>query len=32
MVVVTELPEDGNKQRAFVIHEGCQNPVMRDLP
>ena len=32
VVVVTELPEDGDEQRAFVVHEGCQNAMIRDLP
>ena len=32
VVVVTELPEDGNEQRAFVVHEGCQNAMILDLP
>ena len=32
MVVVTELPEDDGQTRAFVVHEGCQNAMIRDLP
>ena len=30
--VVSELPEDSDEQRAFVVHEGCQNAMIRDLP
>lgn len=32
VVVVTELPEDDGQTRAFVVHEGCQNAMIRDLP
>ena len=32
VVVVTELPEDGDEERTFVVHESCQNAMIRDLP
>lgn len=32
VVVVTELPEDGDEPRAFIVHEGCQNSMIKDLP
>ena len=32
VVVVSELPEDRYAERAFVVHEGCQNAMLRDLP
>lgn len=32
VVVVTQLPEDNDEQRAFVVHEGCQNATIRELP
>ena len=32
VVVVTQLPEDDNAERAFVIHEGCQNAIISNLP
>ena len=32
VVVVTQLPEDGDEQRAFIVHEGCRNAMIRELP
>ena len=32
VVVVTELPEDSDEERAFVVHEGCENAMIRNLP
>lgn len=32
VVVVTKLPEDDSEERAFIVHEGCQNALIRDLP
>ena len=32
VIVVTQIPEDGGEQRAFIVHEGCQNAMIRDLP
>ena len=31
VVVVTKLPEDNGEDRAFIVHEGCQNALIRDL-
>jgi hypothetical protein len=32
VVVVTELPEDGGEERAFIVHEACQNAIIQALP
>ena len=32
VVVVSELPEDGDVERAFIVHEGCQNAMIHELP
>ena len=32
LVVVSELPEDGDAERGFIVHEGCQNAMIRELP
>ncbi len=32
VVVVTQLPEDYDQQRAFIVHEDCQDAMTMDLP
>ena len=32
VVVVSRKPEDGNEERAFLVHEGCQNALLTHLP
>ena len=32
VVVVSELPEDGDVERAIIAHKGCQNAMIRELP
>ena len=32
VIVATEMPEDDGEERAFIIHEGCQNALVKDLP
>ena len=32
VIVATQLPEDGGEERAFMVHEDCQNALIKDLP
>ena len=32
VIVVRQLPEDDGEERAFIVHEGCQNSLVRNLP
>lgn len=30
VVVMTQLPEDDDEERAFIVHAGCQNALVRE--
>ena len=32
VIVVTQLPEDDGEELAFLVHEDCQNALIKDLP
>ena len=32
VAVVTKIKEDNHQPRAYLVHEGCQNAMLRDLP
>ena len=31
-IVVSDVPEDGQTERAFILHDDCQNALVRDIP
>ena len=32
VAVVTTIREDGHPSKAYLVHEGCQSNMLRDLP
>ena len=32
VVVVTELSDDDSEERTFIVREGCQNALIKDMP